>query len=230
MDFSELSQFENVKIKNFSSGMYARLAFATAVAVEPDILLLDEVLAVGDEKFQMKCREKINNFKKSGATIVLVSHSLEAIQSICDRAILLEHGVMKASGNVWEVGEKYRGDMGIKQLAAPRLIAPLENEVIDGKEVTFSWDINNPLDNIEDIELRIREITGKNESKLNVLRFPKETSCYTIKDVFEGQELPVKKYKNYRWVVRVRSSVPSKYRDSEGEVPRIFSVIKNKLD
>jgi lipopolysaccharide transport system ATP-binding protein len=93
MDFSELSQFENVKIKNFSSGMYARLAFATAVAVEPDILLLDEVLAVGDEKFQMKCREKMNDFKKSGATIVLVSHSL----SICDRAGVMERKSLVAS-------------------------------------------------------------------------------------------------------------------------------------
>ncbi|OGM11060.1 ATP-binding protein [Candidatus Woesebacteria bacterium RBG_16_34_12] len=97
MAFKELSQFENVKVKNFSSGMYARLAFATAVAVEPDILLLDEVLAVGDEKFQMKCREKMNDFKKSGATIVLVSHSLDAIQSICDRAGFMERRSLKAS-------------------------------------------------------------------------------------------------------------------------------------
>ena len=78
-DFAELKKFENMKLKNFSSGMYLRLAFSTAIHANPDTLLIDEVLAVGDEDFQKKCSDKINEFREQGKTIVFVSHSLEVI-------------------------------------------------------------------------------------------------------------------------------------------------------
>ena len=163
MEFAELKQFENMKLKNFSSGMYARLAFATAAATKADILLLDEVLAVGDEKFQMKCKEKMLDFKRGGATIILVSHSLDAIQSMCEKAILLEHGILISSGNVWEVGERYRDNMGIKQMKTPELTSPSLNEILDSTDVTLSWDINNPEGLVDSISLRIRDITNSDD-------------------------------------------------------------------
>ncbi|HTX43645.1 MAG TPA: ABC transporter ATP-binding protein, partial [Methanocella sp.] len=80
LEFAELKRFENMKLRNFSSGMYVRLAFSIAIQTDPDILLLDEVLAVGDEHFQKKCIEKIEDIRKSGKTIVFVSHALESVK------------------------------------------------------------------------------------------------------------------------------------------------------
>lgn len=90
--FAELQEFLDMPIKRYSSGMYARLGFSVAVNMNPDILLIDEVLAVGDEDFQKKCFAKMKQIKKTGATIVFVSHNLDWVRLICDRAILLQHG------------------------------------------------------------------------------------------------------------------------------------------
>lgn len=105
--FAELEQFENMKLKNFSSGMVIRLAFSTAIQTNPDILLLDEVFAVGDEHFQQKCFEKINELKERGVTIVFVSHSLESVQDQCERSLLLVKGKMIQLGKTSEVIETY---------------------------------------------------------------------------------------------------------------------------
>jgi ABC-2 type transport system ATP-binding protein len=92
VDFSEIGEFIDTQVKFYSSGMYVRLAFAIAVHVDPDILLVDEVLAVGDEPFQAKCMAKIREFQKEGRTIVLVSHSAPQIEDLCDRVVVLSHG------------------------------------------------------------------------------------------------------------------------------------------
>ena len=225
MDFSELSQFENVKIKNFSSGMYARLAFATAVAVEPDILLLDEVLAVGDEKFQMKCMEKMNDFKKSGATIVLVSHSITAIQTICDRALLLEHGVLKMDDSPWNVGATYFNSLGIKSLNMPLLNAPIFSIIEDG-DIVLTWLIKNPLELVEGIDFRIRDITDGEEGKLYVFKLPKNAENFKIPKsgaINNGEKLILERGKTYRWSVVAKPSQISRYNNSPGDF-RIFSV------
>jgi len=91
-DFAELKKFENMRLKNFSSGMYMRLAFSTAIHAVPDILLIDEVFAVGDESFQKKCQSKIDEFKAEGKTIVFVSHNLVLVQQLCQRSLLLDGG------------------------------------------------------------------------------------------------------------------------------------------
>jgi ABC-type polysaccharide/polyol phosphate transport system ATPase subunit len=106
-EFAELKRFENMKLKNFSSGMNARLAFSTAIATEPDILLVDEVLAVGDIEFQRKCMAEINNVNKSGTTIVFVSHSVEAVRDLCERAMFLDNGAVIAIGDAEEVVNTY---------------------------------------------------------------------------------------------------------------------------
>jgi lipopolysaccharide transport system ATP-binding protein len=107
-DFAELKKFENMKLKNYSSGMYLRLAFATAIHVEPDTLLIDEVLAVGDEAFQKKCITKIDELRDQGKTIVFVSHSLETVKYLCSRSMFLDHGSMVSIGDTEKVIEDYR--------------------------------------------------------------------------------------------------------------------------
>jgi len=110
VDFSGIEQFIDTQVKFYSSGMYVRLAFAVAVHVDPDILLIDEVLAVGDEPFQRKCMDRIRGFQHDGRTIVMVSHALEQVAETCDRAIVLQHGVVKADGPPREALRVLRDD------------------------------------------------------------------------------------------------------------------------
>lgn len=98
VDFSGIEGFIDTQVKFYSSGMYVRLAFAVAVHVDPDLLLVDEVLAVGDEPFQRKCMDKIAEFQREGRTIVLVSHSADQVGQICDRVVVLNHGDLKFDG------------------------------------------------------------------------------------------------------------------------------------
>ena len=107
IEFSELKDFIDQPVKFYSSGMFLRLGFSIAVSVDPDILLLDEILAVGDENFASKCKDRLNEFKRKGKTIILVSHDLETIKNWCDRAILLDKGEIKAFGSPEYVVDKY---------------------------------------------------------------------------------------------------------------------------
>lgn len=110
VDFAELWDFIDAPLRTYSSGMVARLGFAIATDVDPDILLLDEVLSVGDVAFQQKSAERIQSFRASGATILLVSHSMDTVQAMCDRAIWLDHGKVMADGNPEAVVQHYRGE------------------------------------------------------------------------------------------------------------------------
>jgi ABC-type polysaccharide/polyol phosphate transport system ATPase subunit len=107
IEFAELEDFADVPVKTYSTGMYMRLGFSVAMNVMPDILLLDEVLAVGDEAFQSKCFGKIWDFKRSGGTIVFVSHDAGSVERLCDRAILLEQGRVVERGSAEEVVRAY---------------------------------------------------------------------------------------------------------------------------
>jgi ABC-2 type transport system ATP-binding protein len=98
VDFAEIEDFMDNQVKFYSSGMLVRLGFAVAVHVDPDVLLIDEVLAVGDEAFQAKCIERVRTFQREGRTIVLVTHALDTVRDICDRAVMLHHGVVHAAG------------------------------------------------------------------------------------------------------------------------------------
>lgn len=99
VEFSGVEQFIDTQVKFYSSGMYVRLAFSVAVHVDPDILIIDEVLAVGDEAFQSKCLERIHAFQRAGKTIILVSHALSQIETLCDRTIVLDHGRLAFDGH-----------------------------------------------------------------------------------------------------------------------------------
>lgn len=117
IEFSEIGPFLDTEVKHYSSGMYTRLAFAVATAVDPDILITDEVLAVGDEAFQRKCIDRIYGFRRAGKTIVFVSHALDVVRSLCDVAVWLDHGEMKAYGNAVEVVDAYLADVNDKERA-----------------------------------------------------------------------------------------------------------------
>jgi ABC-type polysaccharide/polyol phosphate transport system ATPase subunit len=108
VEFSGVGRYIEVPVKRYSSGMYVRLGFAIAAHLDPDILLLDEVLAVGDAAFQAKCLERIAELRKSGRTIVFISHDLAAVYRLCDRAILLSHGCVLADGAPRQVIDEYQ--------------------------------------------------------------------------------------------------------------------------
>jgi lipopolysaccharide transport system ATP-binding protein len=108
IEFSGLERFVDAKLKNLSSGMQVRLAFSITVSVESPILLVDEVLAVGDIDFQKKCYDSFNSFKKAGRTILFVSHDLAAVEQFCDRVVLLQNGISAIQGKAKEVIERYR--------------------------------------------------------------------------------------------------------------------------
>ncbi len=114
IEFSELEEFIDNPVRTYSSGMYMRLAFSVAINVDADILLIDEILGVGDAHFQEKCFEKLQSIKKSGTTIVIVSHSMGQIEDICDRCIWIDKGKIRMEGRPEEVDAKYLEYMGVK--------------------------------------------------------------------------------------------------------------------
>ena len=110
VDFAELHEFMNQKLKNYSSGMQVRLAFSVAIKAQGDILILDEVLAVGDEAFQRKCNDYFQERKKSGKTTILVTHDMGAVKKYCNKAVLIENGLVKALGSPENVANQYSFD------------------------------------------------------------------------------------------------------------------------
>jgi ABC-type polysaccharide/polyol phosphate transport system ATPase subunit len=107
IDFAGLGEFIDSPVKQYSSGMFMRLAFSIATEIDPEVLLIDEILSVGDAEFQEKCNARMRDFQRRGKTIVLVSHNNKAIEAICDRVILLDHGRMVADGHPQAVIEQY---------------------------------------------------------------------------------------------------------------------------
>ena len=108
VEFSELGGFIDMPVKNYSSGMYARLGFAIAQDVEPDVLIVDEVLAVGDERFQEKCKARIREFRAAGVTFCFVTHTFETARDLCPRAAVLHHGRLAFDGPVDDAWNRYR--------------------------------------------------------------------------------------------------------------------------
>lgn len=139
VDFAELREFMNQKLKNYSSGMQVRLAFSVAIKAQGDVLILDEVLAVGDEAFQRKCNDYFQERKKSGKTTILVTHDMGAVKKYCNKAVLIEHGLVKAIGNPENVANQYSFDNTV----------PLKQEVMP-EEVE---DSETPVEEKEDIKL-----------------------------------------------------------------------------
>jgi ABC-2 type transport system ATP-binding protein len=115
VDFAGIGQYIDEPVKNYSSGMYVRLGFSVAINVEPDILLVDEVLAVGDEAFQRKCLERFTDLKRNGKTVIIVSHSMQSVMNMCDHAIWFKRGHKMADGDPRQVIEAYTGSITLDE-------------------------------------------------------------------------------------------------------------------
>jgi ABC-2 type transport system ATP-binding protein len=162
--FAELEDFMGMAVKFYSSGMLVRLGFAVAVHVDPEILLIDEVLAVGDESFQARCLDRVRTFQREGRTIVLVSHALDQVRQLCDRAVMLDHGRVHAHGSPDDVVRQMRltilkhdlefaHEEGSKEveIVAARLLrdaAPLEGALHPGETLELQVDLeaHEPVD------------------------------------------------------------------------------------
>ncbi|MGL5916071.1 MAG: ABC transporter ATP-binding protein, partial [Culicoidibacterales bacterium] len=131
IDFADIGEFIYAPVKTYSSGMFARLAFSTTLLFEPDILLVDEILSVGDSRFQLKSFKKMMEYKENGTTIILVSHSIDSIFNFCDRGLWLDHGKQKMFGDVREVVFEYEKFMeGQKMMASLDHVQADENNLI----------------------------------------------------------------------------------------------------
>jgi ABC-2 type transport system ATP-binding protein len=135
--FSELEQFIDIQVKQYSTGMYSRLAFSVAVSVDPDVLIVDEVLSVGDEAFQKKCIDRIFEFKAEGRTILLVSHAASLIERLCDRTVVLDHGQVVTDATVEEGLKVFREAIGTGSTAAD---APAEEPRFSDVSFDFATD------------------------------------------------------------------------------------------
>ncbi|HEL2051900.1 TPA: ABC transporter ATP-binding protein [Streptococcus suis] len=149
VDFAELREFMNQKLKNYSSGMQVRLAFSVAIKAQGDVLILDEVLAVGDEAFQRKCNDYFQERKKSGKTTILVTHDMGAVKKYCNKAVLIEHGLVKAIGNPENVANQYSFDNTITvQQENLEEAKGVDSESAEAKEVqlveNFKLDLLSP--------------------------------------------------------------------------------------
>ena len=161
IEFSELAQFIDTPIKHYSSGMYMRLAFAIAINVDPDILLIDEVLAVGDQPFQEKCLDKIRDFQSAGKTIVFVSHALETVKSICNRAIWLDHGRIGAEGESRKVVLDY-----LRQVEGLQEAAQGADRRVDGQQA----DMSHPVAVQGAIRIRDVRVVSRDGAEKQIVR------------------------------------------------------------
>jgi lipopolysaccharide transport system ATP-binding protein len=162
--FADIGEFIDTEIKHYSSGMYTRLAFAVATAVDPDILITDEVLAVGDEAFARKCMERIYGFRRAGKTIIFVSHALDVVRSLCDVAVWLDHGVQRASGPAGEVIDAYLADVNRKE--QERLAAELERTAAEGERAAPEAEANPFRRGTRELEITGVQLIGPGGEEL----------------------------------------------------------------
>jgi ABC-2 type transport system ATP-binding protein len=160
VSFAELERFMDQKLKNYSSGMQVRLAFSIAIQVKSNILILDEVLAVGDEAFQRKCIKVFDNYKKNKQTVILVTHDMETVKKYCTRAILLSDGKIMEEGNPHEVANKYsklnQTGSGNRERAGAGAKSDIKLKILDAKtgdyeygdtmKVSMSWPEDKKVD------------------------------------------------------------------------------------
>lgn len=159
VEFAELEEFMDQKLKNYSSGMQVRLAFSVAIRADSDILILDEVLAVGDEAFQRKCNDYFFKAKREGKTVVLVTHSMESVRQFCDRAILINEGNIQIEGNPDKVANEY------SKIFIDEYIEEIEHKDESAKEDKH----------LSDVSIKALRVVQSNKS-VRVVKFQKDFS------------------------------------------------------
>jgi ABC-2 type transport system ATP-binding protein len=174
VDFASLGQFIETPVKNYSSGMVVRLGFAIATNVNPEILIIDEVLAVGDASFQQRCYEKIESFRSEGRTIILVSHGLSQITQLCDEAAWIQKGTLKMLGNAFDVVSSYSGE---SHAARPK---------VDASEIGERWGSGEAeILSATFLDLHAQEVTRLQTSASYILRITFEAS-QTLSELVAG--------------------------------------------
>lgn len=204
VDFSELGHFINVPLKNYSSGMKARLGFSIATAVEPDVLILDEVLSVGDAKFKAKSLNKVKSMFDSGVTVLFVSHNISQVKQICDKAILLNHGEIIAHGDVNDVSELYN-----KMSKLDR-----DNKQLVNKKVT-------------DFNISQRKKQLANEAKTGVSAEVREDSGASFVQPVSKKTAPVKTPVKQSALQEEQNKPAVKPVEKTAEEPKISARLKN---
>lgn len=215
--FSELKDFINNPIRTYSSGMYMKLAFSVAINVEADILLIDEILGVGDVNFQMKCFEKLKNIKENGTTIVIVSHSTDQIERICDRSIWIEDGRVKLSGETKEIDNKYLESMNEKRLVQ------LEKEEQRRK---LQYEAEGHANSWEKEQLLRAEYFEENKQRNLIAQIKQEkiNQYNTLKEAEEKRKQVEALQKDVQ--IKLRSSSREVYLQSE--IDRLDAVVEEK--
>lgn len=164
IDFSELGEFIDNPVRTYSSGMYMRLAFSVAINVDAEILLIDEILAVGDTNFQQKCFEKLRELKQKGITIVIVTHDTGTVEKFCSSAVWLENGIIKEEGKTHKVIDKYLKYMNVKRIESIESSSQkeqLENEnnlneeLISKKENTSEFNKEKDINELKEDEINV---------------------------------------------------------------------------
>ena len=178
VEFSELHDFMNQKLKNYSSGMQVRLAFAVAIQAKSDILVLDEILAVGDEAFQRKCNDYFLDAKKSDKTVILVTHSMDAVRKYCNKAVLIDKGEIKIFGTPNDVANQYSLD-NVQQSGSATVIEPDGTKVSNQNKVD-EIEIESEIRNVE-VKLLSKEIINETDRKV---RFSVAYECINQLDTY----------------------------------------------
>ncbi len=188
VDFSELGEFIDNPVRTYSSGMYMRLAFSVAINVNADILLIDEILAVGDANFQAKCFNKLKEIRKNGTTIVIVSHSLGQIEQFCDKSVWIHEGKVKAEGIPYDIHMEYLDYMGAvrKKNALLSGMTAVQREEVEGSD-RLRWGSG---------EVRISEVHAYNDQDEEQLIFKTGESIrftvdYKVKEKVEDAVLGI---------------------------------------
>lgn len=160
VDFAEVEKFLDTPVKRFSSGMYVRLAFSVAAHLQPEILIVDEVLAVGDYQFQKKCLGKMDEVGKEGRTVLFVSHNLGIVKSLCDRAVMLEKGQIKYMGNVEDTICAYTNDCSIDNICAESFERskkyPLWAKIVDVNLITEQGEYQTKIDGTKPFKVKLK--------------------------------------------------------------------------
>lgn len=200
--FSEIEEFIDTPVKRYSSGMTVRLGFAVASCIEPDILLVDEVLAVGDASFRQKCIERIKTLLDNGTSLIFVSHDMGLVRSVCERAIYIEHGQVQSTGTSSEIIDLYNKVLEKQRIEKMNLS---EGEVIDvegGVEVTKIEVVNadgEPIREMygdEAVEIRVRYTAYRNLGKSNAIILVYRSDglpCFNLRSHLDGFPMTIEK-------------------------------------
>jgi ABC-type polysaccharide/polyol phosphate transport system ATPase subunit len=214
LEFSELGTFLDRPVKTYSSGMYMRLAFSVAVNVEPDILVIDEALAVGDGHFQKKCVDRIREFQQQGKTIIFCSHAMYHVTSICNRALWLDHGAVMRLGPALDVVHEYETFLLQRDRALPASEGEPEAErspsPVRFREIVVCDSSGSPRDLFErgeDIRIRIRVHSNQAAQPVHVVvgihRAADDLQCFAVATHADGVE-PLRGRNEYEFAVELK--------------------------